>query len=30
MAHDATYLACREAVLQFLYRKQGHVEALAA
>ncbi len=30
MAHDATYLACRESVLQFLYRKQGHVEALAA
>ena len=30
MAHDATYLACREHVLQFLYRKQGHVEVLAA
>jgi len=30
MAHDATYLACRERVLQFLYQKQGHVEALAA
>jgi len=30
MAHDPTYLACRERVLQFLYRKQGHVEALAA
>jgi nitrate/nitrite transport system ATP-binding protein len=30
MAHDTTYLACRESVLQFLYRKQGHVEALAA
>ena len=30
MAHDATYLAGRERVLQFLYQKQGHVEALAA
>jgi nitrate/nitrite transport system ATP-binding protein len=30
MAHDATYLACRERVLQFLYQKQGHAEALAA
>jgi nitrate/nitrite transport system ATP-binding protein len=30
MAHDTTYLACRERVLEFLYRKQGHVEALAA
>lgn len=26
MAHDAHYLACREAVLQFLYRKQAPVE----
>src|SRR6202008_2646483 len=23
MAHDTTYLACRERVLQFLYQKQG-------
>jgi len=30
MAHDATYLAGREHVLQFLYQKQGHVEPLAA
>jgi nitrate/nitrite transport system ATP-binding protein len=30
MAHDATYLACRGRVLQFLYQKQGHAEALAA
>jgi len=30
MAHNPTYLECRERVLQFLYRKQGHVEALAA
>jgi nitrate/nitrite transport system ATP-binding protein len=30
MAHDTTYLACRERVLQFLYQKQGDVEALAA
>jgi nitrate/nitrite transport system ATP-binding protein len=30
MAHDAKYLECRERVLQFLYRKQGHVEAEAA
>ena len=30
MAHNATYLECRERVLQFLYQKQGHVEALAA
>jgi nitrate/nitrite transport system ATP-binding protein len=30
MAHDPTYLACRERVLEFLYRKQGLVEALAA
>ena len=27
MAHDAGYLASREAVLEFLYRKQAHVEA---
>jgi nitrate/nitrite transport system ATP-binding protein len=27
LAHDATYIACREAVLEFLYRKQAHVEA---
>ena len=27
MAHDAGYLASREAVLEFLYRKQTHVEA---
>jgi nitrate/nitrite transport system ATP-binding protein len=30
MAHNATYLQCRESVLQFLYQKQGHVEAVAA
>jgi nitrate/nitrite transport system ATP-binding protein len=30
MAHDARYLECREAVLQFLYRKQAHVETEAA
>jgi nitrate/nitrite transport system ATP-binding protein len=30
MAHNATYLQCRERVLQFLYQKQGHVEAVAA
>lgn len=30
MAHDAGYLATREAVLEFLYRKQAHVEAQAA
>ncbi len=29
MAHDAQYLASREAVLEFLYRKQAHVEATA-
>ncbi len=27
MAHDAGYLASREAVLEFLYHKQTHVEA---
>ena len=27
LAHDAAYLASREAVLEFLYRKQAHVEA---
>ena len=30
MAHDSGYLAAREAVLEFLYRKQAHVEKLAA
>ncbi len=30
MAHDAGYLGAREAVLEFLYRKQAHVEAAAA
>jgi nitrate/nitrite transport system ATP-binding protein len=30
MAHDPDYLRTREAVLEFLYRKQAHVEALAA
>jgi len=30
MAHDAGYLASREAVLEFLYRKQAHVEAKTA
>jgi len=27
LAHDPTYIACREAVLEFLYRKQAHLEA---
>jgi nitrate/nitrite transport system ATP-binding protein len=27
MAHDPVYLRCRERVLEFLYRKQTHVEA---
>ena len=30
MAHDAGYLQARESVLEFLYRKQAHVEAAAA
>jgi nitrate/nitrite transport system ATP-binding protein len=30
MAHHADYLAARESVLEFLYRKQAHVEAQAA
>jgi nitrate/nitrite transport system ATP-binding protein len=30
MAHHAGYLQTREAVLEFLYRKQAHVEAKAA
>ena len=30
MAHDSGYLQAREAVLEFLYRKQAHVEAAAA
>ena len=30
MAHDAGYLGAREAVLEFLYRKQAHVEQVAA
>ena len=30
MAHDAGYLRARESVLEFLYRKQAHVEAAAA
>jgi nitrate/nitrite transport system ATP-binding protein len=30
LAHDPTYIACRETVLEFLYRKQAHGEALAA
>ena len=30
MAHDADYLHCREAVLEFLYHKQAHVEREAA
>jgi nitrate/nitrite transport system ATP-binding protein len=29
MAHHPVYLACRERVLEFLYRKQQHVEAAA-
>ena len=27
LAHDPTYIACREAVLEFLYRKQANLEA---
>ncbi|MFO1274143.1 MAG: ABC transporter ATP-binding protein [Rubrivivax sp.] len=30
LAHDAGYLGAREAVLEFLYRKQAHVEQEAA
>jgi nitrate/nitrite transport system ATP-binding protein len=30
MAHNSQYLAARESVLEFLYRKQAHVEAKAA
>ena len=30
MAHDRGYLQSRESVLEFLYRKQAHVEAAAA
>ena len=30
MAHDTGYLGARESVLEFLYRKQAHVEAQAA
>jgi nitrate/nitrite transport system ATP-binding protein len=30
MAHDAGYLRTREAVLEFLYSKQAHVEQVAA
>ena len=30
MAHDPGYLGARESVLEFLYRKQAHVEAAAA
>jgi nitrate/nitrite transport system ATP-binding protein len=30
MAHDAQYLGTREAVLEFLYRKQAHVEEQVA
>ncbi len=30
MAHHAGYLGAREAVLEFLYRKQAHVEAVSA
>jgi nitrate/nitrite transport system ATP-binding protein len=30
MAHNTDYLAARESVLEFLYRKQAHVEARAA
>jgi nitrate/nitrite transport system ATP-binding protein len=30
MAHNTDYLAARESVLEFLYRKQAHVEAKAA
>ena len=30
MAHEPRYLSARESVLEFLYRKQAHVEAQAA
>jgi nitrate/nitrite transport system ATP-binding protein len=30
MVHDAGYLRARESVLEFLYRKQAHVEEVAA
>ncbi len=30
MAHNSTYLKAREAVLEFLYRKQAHVDKQAA
>ena len=30
LAHDAAYIDCRAAVLEFLYEKQAHVEKLAA
>jgi nitrate/nitrite transport system ATP-binding protein len=30
MAHNADYLHAREAVLEFLYHKQAHVEKDAA
>jgi len=30
MAHNADYLRAREAVLEFLYHKQAHVEREAA
>jgi nitrate/nitrite transport system ATP-binding protein len=30
LAHDAAYIDCRAAVLEFLYEKQAHVEKVAA
>lgn len=30
LAHDAAYIECRAAVLEFLYEKQAHVEKVAA
>ncbi len=30
LAHDPAYMACRAAVLEFLYEKQAHVEKTAA
>jgi nitrate/nitrite transport system ATP-binding protein len=30
LAHDPAYIACRAAVLEFLYEKQAHVEKVAA
>jgi nitrate/nitrite transport system ATP-binding protein len=30
LAEDPTYVHCRKEVLDFLYRRHGHVEAAAA